>query len=238
MQMIMCLALRVDAAAPDAEQTWLFEGDVPFVPPEGSDVVVLDDIPEGVRVKRVRHLRTQQAYEVILDEMDLDEAGIPDEQSYALLEAGGWRRFDQPEQSDDARPPERAVTLNMARDLTAQQAARELGVTDRRIGQLCMSGTLDAVKDHNDHWRIDANSVRKYLRGLALAPNDGRRRTVVFTDEGTKSTPRASRAELQRQADDHTVLQLLAQQQVQTTNLAGRVDRILELLKEDSAQTP
>lgn len=237
MQMIMLLALRVDAPAPDAEQTWLFEGEVPFVPMEGSDVVVLDDIAEGVRAKRVRHLRAQQAYEVILDEMDLDESGIPDEQSYALLKAAGWRRFDQPEEAAVAGPPERAVTISRASDLTAQQAARELGVSDRRIGQLCMSGTLDAVKDENDHWRIDAASVRKYLRGLALAPNDGRRRTVVLTDDGPRSTPRSSRAEVQREVDDRTVLQILAQQQVLTTNLAGRIDRILELLKEDSEQT-
>lgn len=230
MQTIMHLALRADAPAPDAEQTWLFEGDVPFVPIEGADVVVLDTIAEGVRTKRVRYLSSRQEYEVILDEMDLDESGLPNEECYAQLEEAGWFRL---EEAVATEAPERALTVAGAGDLTAQQAARELGVTDRRISQLCNSGALRGYKDENDHWRIPPHALRAYQNELKGLPPDGRRRQVVLTAEG----PAAGRQMTARELHNLTaaenaasISQLLVQQQVALGALADRVERLSTLV--------
>lgn len=239
MQMIMWLALRVDTPVPDAEQTWLFEGEVPFVPMEGADVLVLDEIPEGVRVKQVRHLRSRQEYEVVLDEVYLDEAGIPDEQSYELLEAAGWRRVDRPGRADDVGAPKRAATASVAGDLTAQQAARELGVTDRRISQLCNSGALQGYKDGNDHWRIPREALLAYQNGLEGLPPDGRRRRVVLTSDGPVAGRQMSVRELHNLTtaeNTASISQLLVQQQVALGGLADRVERLTTLVADASGR--
>lgn len=235
MRMIMWLALRVDAPAPDAEQTWLFEGDVPCIPLEGSDVLVLSDIPEGVRVKRMRYLRTQQAYEVILDEMDLDESGIPDEESYALLEAAGWHRVDQSEQSHVVQPSARIVAKGAHGDLTAQQAARELGVTDRRISQLCTSGALAGSKDGNDHWVIPREALAAYQNELKELPPDGRRRNLVVTAQGPIADYAMSAHELQNLSAAEnipTLSQLLIKQELALDRLADGISDLASRLGE------
>lgn len=233
MQMIMWLALRVDAPAPDAEQTWLFEGEVPFVPREGADVLVLNDIPEGVRVKRVRHLRSRQEYEVVLGELYLDEAGIPHEQSYELLEAAGWSRVDRLERSDDVGASKHTVIAAGSGDLTAQQAARELGVTDRRISQLCSSGAVPGYKDGNDHWRIPREALLAYQNGLEGLPPDGRRRHVVLTSDGPVAGRQMSVRELHNlntAENSAAISQLLVQQQVAFSGVADCIERLTSLV--------
>lgn len=114
----------------------------------------------------------------------------------------------------------------MVRDdqITTQEAAVILGVTDRRVNQLCIEHRLDGQRDGEGHWQINRASVEAHLAKLNRKPS---RRAFTLPAGTVPETLPSNQQGL--------VAQLLIQQQTQITTILDELEKIAAMLRRRKA---
>jgi excisionase family DNA binding protein len=74
------------------------------------------------------------------------------------------------------------------RPISTQDAAEQLGITNRRIEQLIHEGTIKAKKNASNRWEISAASVRQHAAVLARKPSR-RSPRVLSLPRGSTQVP-------------------------------------------------